>query len=157
MRGAQGKRCDLAQVRRRPVVFAFVSAPLDTPAPTLCIGSLADNSICGVTTGVMGRQQGTYTAEGITKLCEGLKGSAVTSLKCAATPERLLLCQRPLTRLVLFSHNPDLTACFAVSEATTSEQRASLRSLPSSRRRRSPSCCALPARRPSVRFCVSTH
>ena len=29
---------------------------------------------------------GTYTAEGITKLCEGLKGSAVTSLKCAATP-----------------------------------------------------------------------
>ena len=29
---------------------------------------------------------GTYTAEGITKLCEGLKGSAVTSLKCAAAP-----------------------------------------------------------------------
>ena len=27
---------------------------------------------------------GTYTAEGITKLCEGLKGSAVTSLECAA-------------------------------------------------------------------------
>ena len=27
---------------------------------------------------------GTYTAEGITKLCEGLKGSAVTSFKCAA-------------------------------------------------------------------------
>jgi len=27
---------------------------------------------------------GTYTVEGITKLCEGLKGSAVTSLKCAA-------------------------------------------------------------------------
>ena len=31
--------------------------------------------------------EGTYTAEGITKLCEGLKGSAVTSLKCAARPE----------------------------------------------------------------------
>ena len=29
---------------------------------------------------------GTYTAEGITKLCEGLKGSAVTSLECAAAP-----------------------------------------------------------------------
>ena len=25
-----------------------------------------------------------YTVEGITALCEGLKGSAVTSLKCAA-------------------------------------------------------------------------
>ena len=28
----------------------------------------------------------TYTTEGITKLCEGLKGSAVTSLECATTP-----------------------------------------------------------------------
>ena len=36
----------------------------------------------------MGSQQGTYTAEGITKLCEGLKGSAVTSLRCAAAPKR---------------------------------------------------------------------
>ena len=27
---------------------------------------------------------GSYTAEGITKLCEGLQGSAVTSLRCAA-------------------------------------------------------------------------
>ena len=41
---------------------------------------------------------GTYTVEGITKLCEGLKGSAVTSLKCAATPKCLLLCQRALTQ-----------------------------------------------------------
>ena len=72
------------RVRRHPIVFAFLSAPLDTPAPTLCIGSLANNSICGVTTDFMGTQQGTYTAEGITKLCEGLKGSAVTSLECAA-------------------------------------------------------------------------
>ena len=29
---------------------------------------------------------GIYTTEGITKLCEGLKGSAVTSLRCAAAP-----------------------------------------------------------------------
>ena len=29
---------------------------------------------------------GTYTSEGITKLCEGLKGSAVTSLRCAVGP-----------------------------------------------------------------------
>ena len=30
--------------------------------------------------------KGTHTAVGITKLCEALKGSAVTSLKCAAAP-----------------------------------------------------------------------
>ena len=34
---------------------------------------------------------GTYTAEGITKLCEALKGSAVTSLKCAA-PQSVRFC-----------------------------------------------------------------
>ena len=38
--------------------------------------SLADNTLCGVSK----YGNGTYTAEGITKLCEGLKGSAVTSL-----------------------------------------------------------------------------
>ena len=36
--------------------------------------------LCGVNM----HADGTYTVEGITKLCEGLKGSAVTSLKCAA-------------------------------------------------------------------------
>ena len=41
--------------------------------------------------------RGTYSAEGITKLCEGLKGSAVTSLKCAAAPKCLLSCQWALT------------------------------------------------------------
>ena len=40
---------------------------------------MADNKLCGI--GQYGF--GTYTAEGITKLFEGLKGSAVTSLKCA--------------------------------------------------------------------------
>ena len=77
MRGPQGQRRDLTQVRRRPGVFAFVSAPVDTPL--LYADSLADNVLCGVKYG-----EGTYTAEGITKLCEALKGSAVTSLKCAA-------------------------------------------------------------------------
>ena len=38
--------------------------------------SLSDNALCGVNK--LG--QGTCTAEGITALCEGLKGSAVTSL-----------------------------------------------------------------------------
>ena len=40
------------------------------------------NELCGLD--FMGR--GTYTAEGITKLCEGLRGSTVTSLECAAAP-----------------------------------------------------------------------
>ena len=45
-------------------------------------GSLVSNQLCGLDY----RGQGTYTTEGITKLCEGLKGSFVTSLKCAAAP-----------------------------------------------------------------------
>ena len=40
------------------------------------------NELCGLD--FNGR--GTYTTEGITKLCEGLRGSAVTSLECAAAP-----------------------------------------------------------------------
>ena len=76
-------------------MFAFVSAPIDTP-PALC--SLGYNQLCGVYA---------YTAEGITKLCEGLKESAVTSLKYAATPECLLSCQRPLT--LMLSHHPRST------------------------------------------------
>ena len=63
-----------------------MSAPADAPAPTLCIGSLASNAICGVTSDVFGNLKGTYTAEGITALCEGLKESSVTSLECAAAP-----------------------------------------------------------------------
>ena len=54
-----------------------VNGPIDTP-PSL--GSLAENTLCGVSAD----GKGTYTMEGITKLCEGLKESAVTSLKCAA-------------------------------------------------------------------------
>jgi hypothetical protein len=65
-------------VRRRPIAFAFVSVPIDTPL--LYADSLADNVLCGVNK----YGEGTYTTEGITKLCEALKGSAVTSLKCAA-------------------------------------------------------------------------
>jgi len=56
---------------------------------------LAANNICGLDW--LGK--GTYTAEGITKLCEALKGSSITSLKYAAPlpQKRLLSCQRPLT------------------------------------------------------------
>ena len=40
---------------------------------------MTNNALCGVSK----FGDGTYTTEGITKLCEALKGSAVTSLKCA--------------------------------------------------------------------------
>ena len=52
-------------------------APRTSSPP--CSRSLAGNGLCGVWT-KYGQQKGTYTAEGITALCEGLKGSAVTSL-----------------------------------------------------------------------------
>mmetsp|Transcript_15891 Transcript_15891/g.37636 ORF Transcript_15891/g.37636 Transcript_15891/m.37636 type:complete len:833 (-) Transcript_15891:301-2799(-) len=58
---------------------------------------LANNQLCGLYEDAVGDIQGTYTTSGINELCEGLKGSAVTSLKCAATPR--VSCQRPLTHL----------------------------------------------------------
>ena len=58
-----------------------------------CTHSLDGNTLCGLDT--LGR--GTFTAEGMTALCEGLKGSAVTSLRCADAPKRSPFCQRPLT------------------------------------------------------------
>jgi len=41
---------------------------------------LANNKLCGLDA----EGRGTYTTERITKLCEGLKESNVTSLWCAA-------------------------------------------------------------------------
>ena len=55
-----------------------MSAPIDAATPHL--GSLGNNQLCGLNKD----GDGTYTTNGITKLCEGLKGSAVTSLRCAA-------------------------------------------------------------------------
>ena len=49
---------------------------------------MASNQLCGVykKKDFFGREadelEGTYTSEGINKLCEGLRGSSVTSLKC---------------------------------------------------------------------------
>ena len=51
-----------------------MSAPIDTRP---CHGSLSNNQLCGVDRW----GDGYYTTEGIAKLCEGLKGSAVTSLE----------------------------------------------------------------------------
>jgi hypothetical protein len=69
----------------------LVSTPIDTVTPHLC--SLVNNHLCGLDD----EGRGNYTAMGITKLCEALKGSAVTSLKCAPAPECSLSCQCPLT------------------------------------------------------------
>ena len=73
------------------------------------------------------RWEETYTTVGITKLCEGLKGSAITSIKCAATPqcECLHLCQRPLTHLnsdahSLVQNNLDEDAKQAIKDAAGS-------------------------------------
>ena len=60
------------------------------PARTLAC-SLGGNQLFGVS-----GEEGTYTTEGITKLCEGLKGSAITSLKCAAAPSARSVSQTPL-------------------------------------------------------------
>ena len=57
-----------------------VSAPIDSATPHL--GSLDNNQLCGLDDD----GEGEYTTEGITKLCEGLKESAVTSLRCAVGP-----------------------------------------------------------------------
>ena len=92
-RGPQGDADHHPEVSRRPVVFAFVSAPIDTPSFPL--GSLGGNQLCGVWKDYEGDIRGTYTTEGITKLCEGLKGSAVTSLKCAAATKAFAFVSAP--------------------------------------------------------------
>ena len=67
-----------------------VNGPLTLPLPFSPFCSLARNQLCGLD----GYGNGEYTTEGITKLCEALKESAVTSLKCAAAPECSPYCQR---------------------------------------------------------------
>ena len=47
---------------------------------------MVSNALCGLTEW-HGQWHGTYTNEGIMRLCEGIKGSIITTLKCAkATP-----------------------------------------------------------------------
>ena len=49
--------------------------------------SLANSELCGWSTDPSDpRDPATYTIEGIMKLCEGIKGSAITSLECASSP-----------------------------------------------------------------------
>ena len=111
--------------------------------------SLGGNQLCGLDQG----GNGTYTTEGITKLCEGLKGSGVTSLECAAAPQRLLSCQRPLT--LLPSHRPNLTPMLcSISVNKIGDDGASALAAVLKETRISKLKCAAA---PSVRFCVSAR
>ena len=78
-RRAQGLSAVYAGVRCYPksTLGLYASTPHEQFSSAR---SLAKNSLCGVWYDYRDRKQGTYTAEGITALCEGLKGSAVTSL-----------------------------------------------------------------------------
>ena len=73
------------------------------------------NQLCGLD--LQGR--GTYTAEGITALCEGLKGSAVTSLECAAAPIVLVFLSAPVDTRAC-SHCPHPSLAVSVSMASES-------------------------------------
>ena len=47
---------------------------------------MVSNTLCGLTEW-HGQWHGTYTNEGVMRLCEGIKGSIITTLECAkATP-----------------------------------------------------------------------
>ena len=103
MRGAEGQLRDVAHVSRPHTSARNVtvpcrpqkcSAPADTCGSVVLVArSLSDNEICGVFKYV----GGTYTTEGITALCEGLKGSAVTSLECALLPQICTLTARSVS------------------------------------------------------------
>ena len=72
-------------------VFAFVSTPVDT-APVFAASRLGSNGIGGHYD-----DDGEFISntDGVMALCEGLKGSSVTSLECAAaTPKCSPFCQR---------------------------------------------------------------
>ena len=73
-----------------PLNFAWtlcLCLPLRQQPLTLylhCLGSLANNSLCGMYTNEYRMVLGTYTAEGINALCDALKGnSTLTSLNLA--------------------------------------------------------------------------
>ena len=53
-----------------------------------CLYSLSGTLLCGIYIDEEdGHPRGAYIADGINKLSQGLKGSAVTSLECAAAPK----------------------------------------------------------------------
>ena len=72
-------------MRRRPIVVAFESAPVDTP-------TLSPLPILPLALSLGGNDIG---AEGATALAAILKETKITNLRCAAAPECSLSCQHP--------------------------------------------------------------
>ena len=61
---------------------------------------MANNQLCGLYPCWYDADMlGIYTTEGITKLCEGLKGSAVTLLRFAAAPQVFAFMSAPVDTL----------------------------------------------------------
>ena len=88
MRGAQGKLCDLVEVRRRhPQVFAFLSTPVNTPAlspyPHL-VPILPSLSFCNI------------DLQGAAKLAAVLSQTKITNLECAAPRTRPTMLSAPI-------------------------------------------------------------
>ena len=104
------------QVRRRPMVFAFLSAPVDRAALSPSLLRPSPCSLCG----------NHIRDEGASALAAVLKETQITNLKCAAAPECLLSCQRPLTHLR--SHLIHSVPRFTVSGSITSATRPNRRS-----------------------------
>ena len=82
LRGSAITSLECAAAPHQPLPYRALLAQPPPPSLNLAVTlarSLSDNQLCGI--GVSGH--GTYTTEGIGKLFEGLKGSAISSLKCA--------------------------------------------------------------------------
>ena len=90
--------------------------------------------------------EGTYTAEGITKLCEGLKGSCVTSLRYAAAPKRSRFCQRPLTHLLSHRSHPAHRACSIAHDRIGAEGASTLATILKETQIQKLECAAAPER-----------
>eukprot|EP00964_Phaeocystis_antarctica_P119624 scaffold83337_cov64-Phaeocystis_antarctica.AAC.5 len=78
---------------------AIVISKLMPSAAALTSLNLDNNALCGLYYDDDDDEddlKGTYTAEGITALCDGLKGSAITSLRCAVTPRVFAFMSAPI-------------------------------------------------------------
>ena len=96
-----------------PKCFVFMSAPVYTAVFTA--SRLSDNSIGGCYD-----DDGEFVAntEGIIALYEGLKGSSVTSLECAANPKCSPSCQRPLTLILPLAAWPVTSSAASIMRVT---------------------------------------
>ena len=80
-------------------IFSSVHCPLNN-FTFPCTHSISNNAICGLYPEVVGgkatgKTLGTYTAEAINTLCEALKSSSITKLKCAVPSLSYTFCSAP--------------------------------------------------------------